>query len=480
MKLLLLLLLCVSSIKSQSFTDYDDEDESPQPGARGHRPLDKRRETAPTLRPVAPPISGPGYQPRPPKRDKQGSKKERIVYPDAGGCKHPHEELGVLCPTGCELQTALVKQEKTVTSVIRDLKDKVTKFSDTSTTFYQYVTMIDDKLVKTQKQRKDNDILLSEYNTEVELHYNYIKDNLDNNIPSSLRVLRAVMDSLYKKIQKLENAIATQTDYCRSPCVASCNIPVVTGKECEDIFRKGGETSEMYLIQPDPFVRPYRVYCDMETDNGGWTLIQNRQDGSVNFGRVWDEYKRGFGNVAKSGGKNYCDTPGEYWLGNDKISQLTKIGPTKVLIEMEDWNGDKVSARYGGFTIHNEGNKYQLSVSNYGGNAGNALMEGASQLHGENRTMTVHNGMFFSTYDRDNDGWLTTDSRKQCSKEDGGGWWYNRCHAANPNGRYYWGGSYSWDMAKHGTDDGIVWMNWKGSWYSMKKISMKIKPYFPD
>lgn len=39
--------------------------------------------------------------------------------------------------------------------------------------------------------------------------------------------------------------------------------------ECEDIIRKGGETSEMYLIQPDPFIKPYRVYCDMETDNGG-------------------------------------------------------------------------------------------------------------------------------------------------------------------------------------------------------------------
>ncbi|MCJ0374985.1 hypothetical protein J0W42_19800, partial [Clostridioides difficile] len=217
MKLLLLLLLCVPFIKSQASTDYDDEDESTVPEARGHRPLDKRRETAPTLRPVAPPISGTGYQPRPRKPDKQGSKKERIIYPDAGGCKHPLEELGVLCPTGCELQTALVKQEKIVTSVIRDLKDKVTKFSDTSTTFYQYVNMIDDKLIKTQKQRKDNDILLSEYNTEVELHYNYIKDNLDNNIPSSLRVLRAVTETLYKKIQKLENAIATQTDYCRSP-----------------------------------------------------------------------------------------------------------------------------------------------------------------------------------------------------------------------------------------------------------------------
>ncbi|NXV72448.1 FIBB protein, partial [Atlantisia rogersi] len=480
MKLLLLFLLCVSSVKSQAATDYDNEDESPQPEIRGHRPLDKRREAAPTLRPVAPPISGTGYQPRPPKQTKPSDKKDRIIYPDAGGCKHIEEALGVLCPTGCELQSTLIKQEKNVKPVVRDLKDKVNRLSETSTTFYEYVTVLDDKLVKTQKQRKDNDDIFSQFNTEVELQYDYIKDNLDNNIPSSLRVLRAVVDSLHKKIQKLENAIATQTDYCRSPCVVSCNIPVVSGKECEDIIRKGGEVSEMYLVQPDPFSRPYRVYCDMETEKGGWTLIQNRQDGSVNFGRVWDQYKKGFGNVAKSGGKNYCDTPGEYWLGNDKISQLTKIGPTEVLIEMEDWNGDKVSARYGGFTIQNEGNKYQLSVSNYDGNAGNALMEGASQLHGENRTMTIHNGMFFSTYDRDNDGWSTTDPRKQCSKEDGGGWWYNRCHSSNPNGRYYWGGTYSWDMAKHGTDDGIVWMNWKGSWYSMKKMSMKIRPYFPQ
>lgn len=36
---------------------------------------------------------------------------------------------------------------------------------------------------------------------------------------------------------------------------------------------------------------------------------------------------------------------GEYWLGNDRISQLTKLGPTEVLIEMEDWSGDKVTPR---------------------------------------------------------------------------------------------------------------------------------------
>lgn len=45
---------------------------------------------------------------------------------------------------------------------------------------------------------------------------------------------------------------------------------------------------------------------------------------------------------------SYCNIPsymptGEYWLGNDRISQLTKMGPTEVLIEMEDWTGAKVS-----------------------------------------------------------------------------------------------------------------------------------------
>lgn len=36
------------------------------------------------------------------------------------------------------------------------------------------------------------------------------------------------------------------------------------------------------------------------------------------------------------------DVTGEYWLGNDRISQLTNMGPTEVLIEMKDWTGATV------------------------------------------------------------------------------------------------------------------------------------------
>ncbi|XP_068961175.1 fibrinogen beta chain isoform X6 [Petaurus breviceps papuanus] len=376
MKRLLLLLLCISIVKSNA--DYDDE---PGVDARGHRPIDKRREAAPTLRPAPPPISGGGYRARPSQPQSIQQKKLERKAPDAGGCLHADADMGVLCPTGCMLQDTLVKQERTVKASVKDLGSEVDSFSDRTSSSLQYVGILKDLWGKRQKQIIDNENAVNGFSSELEKNQVYIQETVNTHIPNNLRVLRSILENLRSKIQKLESDVSAQMDYCRKPCTVSCNIPVVSGKECEEIIRKGG---------------------------------------------------------------------------------------------------DKVKAHYGGFTVQKEDNKYQLSVSKYKGTAGNALMDGASQLVGENRTMTIHNGMFFSTYDRDNDGWATADSSKQCSKEDGGGWWYNRCHSANPNGRYYWGGHYSWDMAKHGTDDGVVWMNWKGSWYSLKGMSMKIRPFFPQ
>nr|XP_033797001.1 fibrinogen beta chain isoform X2 [Geotrypetes seraphini]XP_033797010.1 fibrinogen beta chain isoform X2 [Geotrypetes seraphini] len=483
MKLLVVLLLCVSAVRPSPVTDYDEDDDTTHTGTmnvdpRGHRPLNRYKEPIPTVRSVAAPIDGSTYKARPTKASTQALTSVETVYPDEGGCKHASDELGVLCPTGCELQKTVVKQEKNVKASLRDLIGNVDSLSTSSRHIYNYVTVLEKVVKDRQKQMKENNDVASEYTSELEQHYTFIKENVDNNIPSNIRVLRAVMENLRSKIQQLEVAITKQMDLCRTPCSVTCNIPVVSGRECEDIYRKGGETSEMYLIQPDNLGKPYRVYCDMVTQNGGWVLIQNRQDGSVGFGRTWDAYKNGFGNIATDGGKGICDMPGELWLGNDKISQLTKLGGTEVLFEMEDWEGNKALAQYSGFTVQNEAMKYQLSVSGYKGSAGNALIEGASQLFGENRTMTIHQGMHFSTYDRDNDGWTTADPNKQCAKEDAGGWWYNRCHSTNCNGRYYKGGVYSWDMTKHGTDDGVVWMNKKGSWYSFMTMSMKIRPVF--
>ncbi|KAJ3585416.1 hypothetical protein NHX12_014135 [Muraenolepis orangiensis] len=440
--------------------------------ARGNRPVTRGRDSYTPNRYVPPPVSSGGrYRGRPtaaPVGGKLEQEKEKPL--EAGGCTHASDQMGILCPTGCELKITIVKQEANVKQAMAPLRNQVEELSRSSNSIYNYVERMTNAVRERQLVTDDNGQVVSRYTETLEEEHAYIKETVDSTFPSDIRLLQ--------KILRLEKAIKTQSDNCKEPCVTSCPIPVVSGKECEDIFRRGGVDSQMYLVKPNPLSPAYKVYCDQTTKDGGWLLIQNRMDGSVDFGRRWDDYRRGFGNIAFDVGKGHCETPGEYWLGNDHISHLTKMGPTEVLIEMEDWSRNKVHATYRKFTIQSESGNYVMSVEGYSGTAGNTLLEGATELTGDNRTMTIHNGMMFSTYDRDNDRWTPGDPSKQCSKEDGGGWWYNRCHSANPNGRYYMGGAYSRSMAKHGTDDGMVWMNWKGSWYSLKTISMKIRPFF--
>jgi len=472
------------------YDDYDTDTKSPSGsnatgdgalGARSHRPLTKGRDRYTSSRYVLPPISaGQRYGGRPTTTTTTGGQQvqEKEEQPDAGGCTHGSEELGLLCPSGCDLKVMLLKQERNIKTSINDLKPQVDDLSHSSNDIYNYVGSMSSSLRERQRIISNNGRVVDQYTNQVEVQHTYIKDIVDTVFPSKIRLLQGVLDKIRLKIQKLEKAVEKQLEDCKEPCQSKCPIPVVSGKECEDIYRRGGTDSQMYLVRPDPLSPPFKVFCDQGSQNGGWLLIQSRLDGSVDFGRRWDEYRQGFGNIAFDVGKGHCETPGEYWLGNSRISQLTKMGPTAVLIEMQDWTGAKVYAHYSQFTIQSETSNFMMSVANYSGNAGNCFLEGSSELFGENRTMTIHNGMMFSTYDRDNDNWIPGDPSKQCAKEDGGGWWYNRCHSANPNGRYYMGGAYTRSMAKHGTDDGVVWMNWKGSWYSLKAISMKIRPNF--
>lgn len=61
----------------------------------------------------------------------------------------------------------------------------------------------------------------------------------------------------------------------------------------------------------------------METNGGGWTLIQRRKVGLTSFNRDWKHYKNGFGSIR-----------GDFWLGNDHIFRLTRQ-PSVLRIEME-------------------------------------------------------------------------------------------------------------------------------------------------
>ncbi|CAH2250614.1 Hypothetical predicted protein [Pelobates cultripes] len=66
----------------------------------------------------------------------------------------------------------------------------------------------------------------------------------------------------------------------------------ITFKDCAEAYKSGLTTSGIYTITVPNTTEQVKTFCDMKTDGGGWTIIQNRFDGSVDFHRTWKEYKK--------------------------------------------------------------------------------------------------------------------------------------------------------------------------------------------
>ncbi|XP_051569581.1 angiopoietin-related protein 6 [Myxocyprinus asiaticus] len=223
------------------------------------------------------------------------------------------------------------------------------------------------------------------------------------------------------------------------------SYPVTTSpgpwQDCQHVLESGEMTSGIYLVRPRNTNRLLQAWCDQSRAQGGWTIIQRRQDGSVNFFRTWEQYKQGFGNL-----------DGEYWLGLEHLYWLTSQATYKLRVSMEDWQGRQVFAEYNSFRVEPESDWYRLRLGHYQGNAGDSL--------------SWHNNKAFTTLDRDKDAYSGN-----CAHYQKGGWWYHMCAHSNLNGVWYRGGHY-----RSRYQDGVYWAEFHGGSYSLKRVAMMIKP----
>ncbi|PIK59645.1 putative ficolin-2 [Apostichopus japonicus] len=177
-------------------------------------------------------------------------------------------------------------------------------------------------------------------------------------------------------------------------------------KDCQELY-VDGSSDGVYTIYPDGWPSGIQVYCEMESNGGGWTVIQRRSDASVDFYRTWAEYKNGFEHPSR-----------DHWLGNDYIHAITNQKTYSLRIDLTDSNSSSYYALYSSFSISDDADKFRLSIGSYSGNSGNDAM-------------SWHNNKPFSTRDEDNDGWGSYD----CAEKHRGAWWF---------GTYYtYGASYS-------------------------------------
>ncbi|XP_053122653.1 ficolin-3 isoform X2 [Hemicordylus capensis] len=209
-------------------------------------------------------------------------------------------------------------------------------------------------------------------------------------------------------------------------------------RNCKELLSKGEILSGWHTIYL-PDCQPLRVFCDMDTDGGGWLVFQKRMDGSVDFYRTWDTYKKGFGSQLS-----------EFWLGNENIHLLTREGEHQLRVDLVDFDDRKTFALYQSFQLQGEDDKFRLVLGAYlAGSAGDS--------------MTAHNGQFFSTYDNDNDS-----GTQNCAVTVHGAWWYSNCYSSNLNGGYPIGD-------RKGQTYGIDWRTGKGIGISYKHTEMKIR-----
>ena len=174
-------------------------------------------------------------------------------------------------------------------------------------------------------------------------------------------------------------------------------------RDCLEHRRRGYTTNGLYTLTMNGN-KIVNAFCDQKTSGGGWTVIQRRMDGAVNFYRRWQEYKEGFGQLQH-----------EHWLGNDNIYILTAqavIPGSEAMVQMRrrGYPQKMYTNRYGFIQVDSEANNYMLHIKKPSGGLYPSYFA------------TYNHRTEFSTFDRDNDG----SSSYNCARDTQyTGWWIN-------------------------------------------------------
>lgn len=164
----------------------------------------------------------------------------------------------------------------------------------------------------------------------------------------------------------------------------------------------------------------------------------------TSFNQKWAAYRQGFG-----------DPNDEFWLGNELLHLLTADTKQTLQVDLEAFDGDRLSIRYQVFRVGDEASDFRLELAE-------PLNEPA--VAGQ---LLKQNGSAFSTKDHMPNHQLDA---QNCPLRYNAGWWFGgqSCHQVLLTGEYN-------ELDQPLFKEGIQWPAWKSKQF-LKAVQMKIRP----
>ncbi|EDV98337.1 GH22725 [Drosophila grimshawi] len=352
---------------------------------------------------------------------------------DKGSCAEWH--TGAWWYSACHRRLELNRQSELLNELKGEFKESATKQirqNDLLNDVINKLNELNQKFAKGTDLESKIDLSRSEQNRQIDL-LNELQGEFKESATKQIRQNGWLKVKL-NKITSLESKI----DELREKFNKSISLqPIQFPSSCGDVQAVNRRSGLRQIVVPGYSLQPTYVSCDEETQGGGWTTVLRRQDGSVDFFRFWEDYKKGFGALT-----------GEFFIGLQKLHFMTKAADQELLITM-DFKGQRRLAMYDRFAIGGEEEAYKLTtLGKYSGDAGDSLRS--------------HVGQKFSTRDRDND----SADKGSCAEWHTGAWWYNGCHDSHLMGNYN----------DNTFGKGVIWATSTGNSSSLNSVQMMIRP----